>query len=88
MRRAVDIVVLSDVHLGTHGCRADELLQYLHSIKPEYLVLNGDIIDIWQFKKSYFPESHFKVLKCLLDMAYSGCQVVYITGNQDRKSVV
>lgn len=84
MRRAVDIVVLSDVHLGTHGCRADELLQYLHSIKPEYLVLNGDIIDIWQFKKSYFPESHFKVLKCLLDMAYSGCQVVYITGNHDE----
>ena len=84
MRRAVDIVVLSDVHLGTHGCRADELLQYLHSIKPEYLVLNGDIIDIWQFKKSYFPESHFKILKCLLDMAYSGCQVVYITGNHDE----
>ncbi|MFD2600021.1 UDP-2,3-diacylglucosamine diphosphatase [Sphingobacterium corticis] len=84
MRRALDIAVISDVHLGTHGCRADELLQYLHSIKPEYLVLNGDIIDIWQFKKSYFPESHFRVLKCLLDMAYSGCQVVYITGNHDE----
>lgn len=84
MRRAIDIVVLSDLHLGTHGCRADELLQYLHSIKPEYLVLNGDIIDIWQFKKSYFPESHFKVLKCLLDMAYSGTEIVYITGNHDE----
>ncbi|PVH24206.1 UDP-2,3-diacylglucosamine diphosphatase [Sphingobacterium corticibacter] len=84
MRRAVDIAVISDIHLGTHGCRADELLQYLHSIKPNYLVLNGDIIDIWQFKKSYFPESHFRVLKCLLDMAYSGCQVVYITGNHDE----
>lgn len=84
MKRAVDIVVLSDIHLGTQGCRAEELLQYLHSIKPEYLVLNGDIIDIWQFKKSYFPESHFRVLKCLLDFAYNGTEVVYITGNHDE----
>lgn len=84
MKRSVDIVVLSDIHLGTYGCRAEELLQYLHSIKPAYVVLNGDIIDIWQFKKSYFPESHFKVLKCILDMAYNGSHVVYITGNHDE----
>lgn len=84
MKRSVDIVVLSDIHLGTYGCRAEELLHYLHSIKPAYIILNGDIIDIWQFKKSYFPESHFRVLKCLLDMAYSGSQVAYITGNHDE----
>lgn len=52
MKREVDLVILSDVHLGTYGCRAQELLQYLRSIKPRKLILNGDIVDIWQFKKA------------------------------------
>ena len=55
MRREVDLVVISDVHLGTYGSRAEELVKYLRSIKPKTLVLNGDIIDIWQFSKRYFP---------------------------------
>lgn len=84
MKRAVELVVISDVHLGTYGCRAEELLQYLSSIKPKMLVLNGDIVDIWQFRKSYFPESHLRVLKYILDLAYQGCEVVYITGNHDE----
>ena len=71
-RRPVSAVVLSDVHLGTFGCHARELLAYLHSIEPEVLILNGDIIDIWSFKKSYFPKSHFKVLKRLISMAQKG----------------
>ncbi len=50
-KRKVDVVVISDVHLGTYGCHAKELLQYLRSIKPKTVILNGDIIDIWQFKK-------------------------------------
>jgi len=50
-RRPVDVVVLSDLHLGMRGCRATEVLEYLRSIDPEVLILNGDIIDIWQFKK-------------------------------------
>ena len=54
MKRNVELVVISDVHLGTYGCKAKELLRYLNSIHPKTLVLNGDIIDIWQFKKSYF----------------------------------
>jgi len=83
-RRPVSAVVLSDVHLGTFGCHARELLAYLHSIEPEVLILNGDIIDIWSFKKSYFPKSHFKVLKRLISMAQKGSEVYYITGNHDE----
>lgn len=83
-RREIDLVILSDVHLGTYGCRAEELLAYLATIQPAKLILNGDIIDIWQFRKSYFPDAHLQVVKCLLDMAYSGCEVVYITGNHDE----
>jgi UDP-2,3-diacylglucosamine pyrophosphatase LpxH len=47
----MDVLVLSDIHLGTFGCNAKELLQYLKSVKPKKVILNGDIIDIWQFKK-------------------------------------
>lgn len=82
-KRPVDIVVLSDIHLGTYGCRARELNAYLRSIKPGIVVLNGDIIDIWQFKKSYFPKSHMQVLKRLLKLA-SKVPVYYITGNHDE----
>lgn len=83
-KRAVDLVVISDVHLGTYGCHAKELHQYLSSIKPKTLVLNGDIIDIWQFRKSYFPKPHLKVVKKILDFAAKGTKVYYITGNHDE----
>lgn len=65
MKRPVELVVVSDFHLGTYGCRAEELLHYLDSVQPETLVLNGDIIDMWQFKKRFFPKSHLTVLKRL-----------------------
>ena len=83
-KRAVDLVVISDLHLGTPGCQAVELLKYLKSIKPKMLVLNGDIIDIWQFKKRYFPKSHLKVVKHLLGLASERCTIYYITGNHDE----
>jgi UDP-2,3-diacylglucosamine pyrophosphatase LpxH len=83
-KRNVDLVVLSDIHLGTYGCHATELLNYLSGIKPKTLILNGDIIDIWQFRKSYFPKSHLKVVKKLLDFAAKGTRVYYITGNHDE----
>ena len=83
-KRKVELVVLSDVHLGTYGSHAIELLNYLGSIKPKTLVLNGDIIDIWQFRKSYFPKSHFKVIKKIIDLASKGTQVYYVTGNHDE----
>ncbi|ESU18753.1 ser/Thr protein phosphatase family protein, UDP-2,3-diacylglucosamine hydrolase-like protein [Flavobacterium cauense R2A-7] len=83
-KRAVEIVVLSDVHLGTYGCHAVELLDYLKTIKPKILILNGDIIDIWQFRKSYFPKSHLKIIKKILDFTSKGTKVYYLTGNHDE----
>ncbi len=83
-KRKVEIVVISDVHLGTYGCHAEQLLTYLNSISPKKLILNGDIIDIWQFKKRYFPKSHLRVIKKIMDMAANGTEVYYITGNHDE----
>ncbi|KLT64061.1 UDP-2,3-diacylglucosamine diphosphatase [Pedobacter sp. BMA] len=83
-KRNVDVVVISDVHLGTYGCHAKELLKYLKSIKPKTLILNGDIIDIWQFSKSYWPESHMKVIRKLMKFVSEGVQVHYLTGNHDE----
>jgi len=83
-KRKLEIAVISDVHLGTYGCHSDELLAYLNSIQPKKLILNGDIIDIWQFSKRYFPSSHMKVLRKILGMASKGTEVFYITGNHDE----
>lgn len=83
-KRNVDVVVISDVHLGTYGCHAKELLKYLKSIKPKTLILNGDIIDIWQFSKSYWPESHMKVIRKLMKFVSKGVHVHYLTGNHDE----
>lgn len=83
-KRPLDVVVLSDVHLGTYGCHAKELVQYLRSINPKLLVLNGDIVDIWQFRKSYFPAAHMQVIKEIFSMMARGVEVVYITGNHDE----
>jgi UDP-2,3-diacylglucosamine pyrophosphatase LpxH len=83
-RRAIDIAVISDVHLGTYGCHATELLTYLQSIAPQILILNGDIIDGWQFSKRYFPPAHMAVIKEILNFITSGTRVIYITGNHDE----
>lgn len=82
--RTVELVCISDVHLGTYGSKAEALLSYLKSIQPKTLILNGDIFDIWQFKKSYFPAIHMKVLKQLCNMMAKGSKVFYITGNHDE----
>ncbi|MXV51680.1 UDP-2,3-diacylglucosamine diphosphatase [Pedobacter sp. HMF7647] len=83
-KREVELVVISDVHLGTYGCHAAELLQYLKSIKPGTLILNGDIIDIWQFSKSYWPEAHMKVIRKIMKFITDGVPVYYLTGNHDE----
>lgn len=83
-KRKVDLVVLSDIHLGTYGCHAKELSKYLKSIKPKQLILNGDIIDIWQFSKHYWPKSHMQVVKQLSHLMAKGVKVHYITGNHDE----
>jgi UDP-2,3-diacylglucosamine pyrophosphatase LpxH len=83
-KRSVDVVVLSDVHLGTYGCRAKELVNYLKSISPNILILNGDIIDGWQFTKRYFPVAHMMVIKEIIQLITNGTRVFYITGNHDE----
>lgn len=83
-KRKLELLVLSDLHLGTYGCHAKELLQYLKSINPETIILNGDIIDIWQFSKRYWPKSHMKVLKHIIGWISKGKKVYYITGNHDE----
>lgn len=82
-KREVEIVVISDTHLGTFGAHAKELLNYMNSIKPNVLVLNGDIIDMWQFKKRNFRESHFEFLSCVIQMMEQGTKVYYLPGNHD-----
>jgi len=83
-KRKLDICVISDLHLGTFGCHAKELNVYLKSIEPKRLVLNGDIIDIWNFRRRYFPKSHLKVVRTLLKMAANGVKIDYLTGNHDE----
>jgi UDP-2,3-diacylglucosamine pyrophosphatase LpxH len=83
-KRSVDVVVISDIHLGTYGCHAKELVAYLKSITPGMLILNGDIVDIWQFSKNYFPKSHMKVVREIIKLASKGVPVHYITGNHDE----
>lgn len=83
-KREVEIAVISDVHLGTYGCHAKELLKYLKSIKPKMLILNGDIIDIWQFSKRYWPETHMKIVRKLMKFVVEGVPVYYLTGNHDE----
>jgi UDP-2,3-diacylglucosamine pyrophosphatase LpxH len=83
-KRRVEVLVISDIHLGTLGCHAKELLCYLKSVKPDQVVLNGDIIDMWQFKKWYWPQSHMKVLQHILKWAIKGVPVTYLTGNHDE----
>lgn len=83
-KRKIDILVLSDIHLGTYGCHARQLLCYLKSIQPGTVILNGDIIDMWQFRKNYWPKSHMKIIRHILHWTTSGVKVYYITGNHDE----
>jgi UDP-2,3-diacylglucosamine pyrophosphatase LpxH len=83
-KRPVDVLVLSDIHLGSYGCNAEELDRYLKSVQPKTLILNGDIVDMWQFKKYFFPAAHLRVLKRIVNMMTKGTTVYYLTGNHDE----
>jgi UDP-2,3-diacylglucosamine pyrophosphatase LpxH len=83
-KRSVDVAVISDLHLGTYACRASEFLSYLQSIDPRLLILNGDIIDGWQFSKHYFPPSHMAVIQEIFKLLSNGTRIIYITGNHDE----
>lgn len=83
-KRDVELVILSDIHLGTYGCHAEELLRYLKSIRPKKIVLNGDIIDMWQFSKRYWPKSHMQVIKHFTALLTKSTRILYIPGNHDE----
>jgi UDP-2,3-diacylglucosamine pyrophosphatase LpxH len=83
-KRDVELVIISDVHLGTYGCRSVELLRYLKTINPQRLILNGDIIDMWQFSKQYWPKSHMQVVKHITGLLTKNTKVTYLTGNHDE----
>jgi UDP-2,3-diacylglucosamine pyrophosphatase LpxH len=78
-------IFISDVHLGTRGCKADCLLDFLHHVESDYLYLVGDIVDGWRLQKRWFwPDKHAEVLNRLLARARHGTEVVYLPGNHDE----
>ena len=78
-------VFVSDVHLGSRGCRADLLLEFLKSVEVDTLFLVGDIFDLWAMRKSFFwPQEHSNVVRTVLGKAKGGTRVIYIPGNHDE----
>jgi UDP-2,3-diacylglucosamine pyrophosphatase LpxH len=78
-------VWISDLHLGTPGCQAHALLDFLREVESEHLFLVGDIIDGWQLRRSwYWPQAHNDVIQKLLRKARKGTRVVFIPGNHDE----
>ncbi len=76
---------ISDIHLGTRGCKSDFLLDFLRNTDAEYLYLAGDIIDGWSLRRSWFwDQNHNDVIQKLLRKARKGTKVVYIPGNHDE----
>ncbi|OYY58273.1 MAG: UDP-2,3-diacylglucosamine hydrolase, partial [Polynucleobacter sp. 24-46-87] len=76
---------ISDVHLGTSGCQAKYLLDFLKHNEADTLYLVGDIIDGWRLKQSfYWPQAHNDVVQKLLRKARKGAEVIYIPGNHDE----
>jgi UDP-2,3-diacylglucosamine pyrophosphatase LpxH len=78
-------IFISDVHLGTPGCRADHLLEFLRQTESDHLYLVGDIVDGWQMKRRwYWHQSHNDVVQKVLRKARKGTRVTYIAGNHDE----
>ena len=76
---------VSDIHLGTKGCNAELLLDFLQSTESETLYLVGDIIDGWRLRKGwYWPDTHNEVVRRILKIAHRGTRVVFIVGNHDE----
>ena len=78
-------IFLSDIHLGTRGCQAELLLDFLRHNESDYLYLVGDIVDGWRLKRSWFwAQSHNDVVQKILRKARKGTKVIYIPGNHDE----
>ncbi|MFS4468235.1 UDP-2,3-diacylglucosamine diphosphatase [Maribacter sp. 2210JD10-5] len=83
-KRKPEIVVISDVHLGTISCYADELLTYLNSIQPKTLVLNGGILGASTSRLHHFPTSHISVIHKILQLSIKGTKVYYVNDKGDE----
>jgi UDP-2,3-diacylglucosamine pyrophosphatase LpxH len=78
-------IFISDLHLGTPGCQALALLEFLKVHPSDCLYLVGDIVDGWQLRRRwYWPPAHNDVVQKLLRRARKGCRVVYVPGNYDE----
>ena len=81
----VEALFISDVHLGSKGSNANEVLEILKTYQPKHLFLVGDIIDGWLLKRKFrWPQSHTNVLRKILSHSKNGCKVIYIPGNHDQ----
>lgn len=84
-KQRVRTIWISDTHLGTRGCKAEHLIEFLKSYQCETLYLVGDIIDGWRMKKSiYWPQTHSNVIRRILTLSKRGAKVIYVTGNHDE----
>lgn len=83
MAREIDILVLSDLHLGTNQCRAGRLRKYLKSVKPKMLILNGDIIDFWLLDLKKWPKKHSRILAYFFNLMVEKVPIYYLPGNHD-----
>lgn len=78
-------IFISDVHLGTRGCKAEYLLEFLKQNESDYLYLVGDVVDGWRLKKNWhWPQSHNDVVQKIMRRARKGAKVYYIPGNHDE----
>ena len=85
LRKRYRTIFISDLHLGTPGCQAAALLDFLKAHPSDNLYLVGDIIDGWQLRRKwYWPQAHNDVVQKLLKRARKGCRVVYVPGNHDE----
>ena len=83
--RTYRTIFISDLHLGTRGCRSDFLLDFLRRTECRQLYLVGDVVDGWRLRRSwYWDETHDEILRVILAKARGGTQVTYITGNHDE----
>ncbi len=78
-------IFISDVHLGTRGCQADRLLDFLRYHEAEAVYLVGDIVDGWALRSSwYWPQTHNDVVQKILRQARKGARIIYVPGNHDE----
>ena len=84
-KRRYRTIWISDIHLGTRGCNAGMLLDFLRSVECDVLYLVGDILDGWRLRKGwYWPDAHNEVVRRILKMAHGGTRVILIAGNHDE----